>query len=71
MLAERRNHMDDLQGEKREISWGSQIRSYTLHPFQLVKDHRSSYETGNTQAVLDGEIDDFIMNYLRFQKTTG
>lgn len=70
MLEERRDYLDDLQGEKREISWGSQIRSYTLHPFQLVKDHRSSFETGNTQSVLDGDIDGFIMNYLRFMKRT-
>lgn len=68
-LLERQNQLDNLQGEKRVIAWGSQIRSYTLHPFQLVKDHRSGYESGNVQAVLDGKINDFIMDFLRFQKT--
>ena len=68
-LAERREHLESLQGEKRVIAWGSQIRSYTLQPFQLVKDHRSAYETGNVNAVLDGGIDDLVMAYLRFLKT--
>ncbi|PLY03726.1 MAG: peptide chain release factor 2 [Desulfuromonas sp.] len=50
--------------DKKEIGWGSQIRSYVLHPYRLVKDHRTAYETGNTDAVLDGDIDDFIEAYL-------
>lgn len=58
-------HLADLRGEYTKAEWGSQIRSYVLHPYQLVKDHRTNYETGNTQAVLDGEIDDFIEAYLR------
>ncbi|MDR1138234.1 MAG: peptide chain release factor 2, partial [Synergistaceae bacterium] len=58
-----------LQGEKRAITWGSQIRSYTLQPFQLVKDHRSNCGIGNVYAVLDGELDELIMAYLRFAKT--
>jgi len=50
--------------DKKKIEWGSQIRSYTLHPYNLVKDHRTGVETSNTQAVLDGEIDMFIEAYL-------
>jgi peptide chain release factor 2 len=49
---------------KTEIGWGHQIRSYVLQPYQLVKDHRTDYETGNTQGVLDGALDDFIREYL-------
>ena len=67
-IEERRNEMDTIIGEKKEISWGSQIRSYVLRPYTLVKDHRTGEETGNVQAVLDGDIDDFIMAYLRWKK---
>lgn len=52
-----------LRGEKKDIAWGSQIRSYVLHPYSLVKDHRTNLEKGNPQAVLDGEIDGFIVAY--------
>ena len=65
----RREQIETLQGEKRQITWGSQIRSYTLHPFQLVKDHRSNFEAGNINAVLDGNLDDLMIAYLRFVKT--
>ncbi len=54
-----------LYGQKSEISFGSQIRSYVMHPYQMVKDHRTDVEKGNIQAVLDGEIDEFIEEYLR------
>lgn len=53
-----------ITGEKMEIGWGSQIRSYVLHPYRMVKDHRTSYEVGNTDAVLDGDLDGFIEAYL-------
>lgn len=66
---ERREQLDNIQGEKRAIAWGSQIRSYTLQPFQLVKDHRSGCEIGNVSAVLDGSIDELIMSYLRYLKS--
>lgn len=61
----RDKEMDKLYGDKGEIAWGSQIRSYVLQPYQLVKDHRTGYETGNVDAVLDGEIEPFIESYLR------
>ena len=54
-----------LEGDQQKIEWGSQIRSYVLHPYNMVKDHRTSAETGNTQAVMDGEIDMFIEAFLR------
>ena len=55
---------DELEGNKKKIEWGSQIRNYVLHPYKLVKDNRTGYETGNAQAVLDGDLDDFIKSYL-------
>ncbi|NQU06588.1 MAG: peptide chain release factor 2, partial [Calditrichaeota bacterium] len=55
---------DDLESQKDENAWGSQIRSYVLHPYNMVKDHRTDVETSNTNAVLDGEIDNFIEAYL-------
>jgi len=53
-----------ITGEKKEIGWGSQIRSYVLHPYRMVKDHRTGYEVGNTDAVLGGDLDGFIEAYL-------
>lgn len=57
-----------LYGEKGEIAWGNQIRSYVMHPYQMVKDHRTGVEKGNIQAVLDGAIDPFIEAYLKTKK---
>ncbi len=67
-MREKQEQIESLHGEKRVIAWGSQIRSYTLQPFQLVKDHRTSFEVGNVDAVLDGKIDSLLMNWLRFLK---
>jgi peptide chain release factor 2 len=61
----------DLEDTKMEIAWGSQIRSYVLHPYTKVKDHRTDYETGNSQAVLDGQLSGFIEAYLRATSTAG
>ena len=55
---------DKIEGAKKKIEWGSQIRNYVLHPYKMVKDLRTEHETSNTQAVLDGEINDFIKAYL-------
>jgi len=56
-----------IRGEQKEIGWGSQIRSYVFHPYSMIKDHRTNTEVGNTQGVMDGEIDPFIDAYLRSQ----
>ncbi|MGE0682381.1 MAG: peptide chain release factor 2, partial [Candidatus Binatia bacterium] len=63
-LEKQKEKMEDLHKNKKEIAWGSQIRSYVLHPYRMVKDHRTGVEMGNTDAVLDGDIDGFIEAYL-------
>jgi len=60
-----------IVGEKKEIAWGSQIRSYVFQPYQMVKDHRTAHETGNVSAVMDGEIDGFIEAYLKLKRAKG
>lgn len=64
----REEQLNEIKGEKMAISWGSQIRSYTMQPFQLVKDHRTGCEVGNIQSVLDGNLDEIIVSYLRYLK---
>jgi peptide chain release factor 2 len=63
-LEEERARMDELEGTKAENAWGSQIRSYVLHPYNMIKDHRTGHETSNTTAVLDGDLDGFIQAFL-------
>jgi peptide chain release factor 2 len=65
---ERRKELEKLSGDKREVGFGSQIRTYTLAPYQLVKDERTRYETGNVQAVIDGDLDAFIEAYLHWRR---
>ena len=65
---ERRKQLETLSGPLSDVAWGSQIRSYVLAPYQLVKDLRSGYETGNVEAVLDGDLYDFMIAFLRFRR---
>ena len=64
-----REHLDkieDIKGDQKEIGWGSQIRSYVMQPYTMVKDHRTGEESGNVQSVLDGNLDPFINAYLKW-----
>lgn len=65
-IEERETKLKALGGEKKEIAWGSQIRSYTFQPYTLVKDNRTKYETFNVQSVMDGELDGFVEAYLKY-----
>ena len=63
--AEQKEKIEDIKGVQKEIAWGSQIRSYVFHPYNMVKDHRTNFEVGNIGAVMDGNLDGFINDYLR------
>ena len=65
---EKENDLKEVRGKKKDIAWGSQIRSYVFHPYQMVKDHRTEVESGNLQAIMDGEINCFIEAYLKSKK---
>lgn len=65
---EQKDKIEDLKGDQKDIAWGSQIRSYVFCPYTLVKDHRTNYETGNVEAIMNGEIDEFIDAYLKLNK---
>ena len=64
---EQKEKIEDLKGEQKDIAWGSQIRSYVFCPYTMVKDHRTQYEVGNVEAVMDGDIDGFIQSYLNWK----
>ena len=68
--AERRAELTAISGPQTDVAWGNQIRSYVLAPYQLVKDLRTGDETGNVEAVLDGDLDEFIVAYLRWRRAT-
>jgi peptide chain release factor 2 len=63
-LRKKQETHDEIESSKRKIEWGSQIRSYVFHPYKMVKDLRTGYETGNTQAVMDGDLNGFIKAFL-------
>ena len=65
---EHKDTIDELKGVQMDIAWGSQIRSYVFCPYTLVKDHRTNYEVGNVQSVMDGDLDGFIDSYLKSLK---
>ncbi len=70
-LKKKEEQLQRVRGEKKDIGWGNQIRSYTLQPYQLIKDHRTGIEVGDVQSVLDGDIDEFIRGYLEKILTRG
>lgn len=69
-LRKRNELKDAVNSTKKKIEWGSQIRSYVFHPYKMIKDHRTDYEVGNVQPVMDGELDGFIKAYLMSEKET-
>lgn len=69
-MRKRQETLDASNSKKKKIEWGSQIRSYVFHPYKMIKDHRTNYEVGNVQPVMDGELDGFIKAYLMNEKET-
>ena len=65
---EQKEKIEDLKGVQKDIAWGSQIRSYVFCPYTMVKDHRTNYEVGNVEAVMNGDLNGFMESYLRWNK---
>lgn len=65
---EQKEKIEDLKGVQKEIAWGSQIRSYVFCPYTMVKDHRTNYEVGNVEAVMNGDLNGFMESYLKWSK---
>ncbi len=65
---EQKEKIEDLKGVQKDIAWGSQIRSYVFCPYTMVKDHRTNYEVGNVEAVMNGDLNDFMESYLKWSK---
>ena len=66
-LKQRQAEAEKQHQQKKKIEWGSQIRSYVMHPYSMIKDHRTGVETGNVPAVMDGKLDDFLEGFLKWQ----
>jgi len=65
---EQKEKIEDLKGVQKDIAWGSQIRSYVFCPYTMVKDHRTNYEVGNVEAVMNGDLNGFMESYLKWSK---
>ena len=65
---EQKKQVEELKGQQMDIAWGSQIRSYVFCPYTMVKDHRTNYEVGNVEAVMNGDLNGFMESYLRWSK---
>ena len=68
MLSEHKERIEELRGNVKDIAWGNQIRSYVFHPYTMVKDHRTGFEAGDVQRVMDGDLEPFVESYLKSHK---